>query len=408
VLVSCKLDVRVAGSSRSSTLRRCRRFSSPSKALFLSLVVAGIAACDDGGGGGDGDDGDDDGEVDAGVDAGGVDADGSPDGSVEQVPLIEGLATLAGVGVPGTVDGNRDAARFNNPVNLLAAEDGTLIVSDFDNDLIRRVNGAGDVTTISEPPLAGVFRRPFGLVMSGDSILIQTDGNSLGQTTQVSRAALWKMPLAGGPPELVRDNIGRCRGMVELPDGRIAMAFYQSYVLRLYNPSNNTLTDLAGTLDSPGYADGQGAAALFDQPYDIVLLADGALLVTDFANNRLRRVDLDGNVTTYAGTGVAGSDDGPLDSATFNQPQGLAQDAAGNIYVTDTGSYLIRRISPDGQVTTIAGDGSPGYLDNEDPRTGQLYGIEGLDVGTDGYLYVADGTRGETVPFHRVRRLTIE
>ena len=358
---------------------------------------------------GGGDSGDDGPDASVGADASGGEPDAAlPDAAsgTEQPPLGEGLATLAGTASAGRIDGDRDHALFNNPVNVIVTADGDVLVADFDNSLIRRVTPEGDVSTISQAPAAGVFARPFGLALAGEWLYIQTDGNSMGQTSGAG-AALWRMPAEGGAPELVRDTFGRARGLVALGDGRLAAAFYQQHVVQIYDPAGNTLTPLAGLSGAPDDVDGQGASARFNQPYDLVQLADGSLLVADFGNHRLRRVDLDGNVACHGGTGVAGADDGPLATATFSAPQGLASDEAGNIYVTDTGSYLVRRISPEGDVVTIAGDGSPGYGDSEEPRSGRLHGIEGMDVGADGYLYVADGTRGEDVPYHRVRRLSL-
>ncbi len=375
----------------------------------IGLAAAlGLAACGGGGGSGDGtDDGADDGTgPDAGPDDGGDDGGDSPDGgpTFEQVPLIEGLTTLAGAGIPGSQDGDRDRALFNNPVNVEVDDDGSLIVADFDNSLVRRVTPAGDVSTLSVPPLEGMFVRPFGLAISGDTLYVQTDGNSLGQ----QGGAIWRMPVAGGEPELLRDNAGRCRGMVALSDGRLALTDFQAHVIQLFDPSSGTLTLLAGGMNAPGYRDGHATEASFDEPYDVVERDDGTLLVADFSNNRIRIVTLEGDVTTYAGTDTQGRDDGPLATATFYQPQGLAFDSAGNLYVTDTGNYLIRRITPAGEVSTVAGNASAGWADSEDPRMGQLFGIEGIDAGSDGYLYIADGTRGETNPHHRIRRLTLE
>jgi sugar lactone lactonase YvrE len=389
--------------------------------LGLSLLLAiGLPAC--GGGGGGGGDGDDDGSVDGAADDDGADgaddgtddgADGADDGTVvdsgpdfEQVPLIEGLTTLAGAGITGTYDGDRDTALFNNPVNVVMTVDGDLIVADFDNNLVRLVTPAGDVTTISEPTEDTLFLRPFGMVIAGDTLYVQTDGNSLGLPGPPG-GALWRMPITGGAPELVRDNIGRCRGLAFLSDGRLVLSDRQGHVVSLFDPASGVVTPLAGTQDTPGFADGQGGAAQFNEPYDVMVLAGDIILVADYGNHRLRQIALDGTVTTYAGTGAAGSDDGALADATFYNPKGLAMDAAGTLYVTDTGSHLVRRISSDGQVTTIAGDGAGGWKDDADPRGGELFGIEGLDVSSDGYLYIADGTVGEALPYHRIRRLTL-
>jgi len=140
-----------------------------------------------------------------------------------------------------------------------------------------------------------------------------------------------------------------------------------------------------------------------------VVADDGSLLVSDFGNNRIRKVTMSGEVTTFAGTGAAGEKNGPRASATFDQPQGLAMDGDGNLYISDIGNFVVRKISPAGDVTTIAGSGTPGYKDSVDPMTGEIFGLEGLDVDpTGGYLYIADGNRGETGPYHRVRRLSLE
>ena len=115
-----------------------------------------------------------------------------------------------------------------------------------------------------------------------------------------------------------------------------------------------------------------------------------------------------GTVTTVAGTGDAGLVDGMAATAQFSSPQGLAIDADGNVYVSELGNAVIRMLEPDGTVSTIAGmAGNPGYADDdEDPLGGQLFGLEGIAVGGD-YLYIADGNRGGTEPFHRIRRMTL-
>ena len=374
---------------------RGRSFLPLAGRLFTVLLAAGALACGEGGSAGDG-----------GVGDGGGDGGGSDGGNdFEQPPLTSGVATLAGTGIAGDVDGNRNQALFSNPVNVAVGPDGNVFVADFYNSKIRRVTPDGDVTTVSLTPDEGMFVRPFGLVASGDQVFVQTDGNSLGQPG----GAIWRMRTDGGTPELVRDNVGRPRGLALLPDGRIAMADYQAHVIRLLSPANGTLTQLAGSVNVAGYADGNGANAQFNQPYDLVVDSNGDLLVSDQGNHRIRRVTLSGDVSTYAGTGSAGNGDGPAGSALFNQPQGLAIDGNGNLYVTDAGNFLIRQVRTDGQVTTIAGDGSPGYKDSEDPSEAQIFGLEGIDIDPSGpYLYVADGNRGDDGPYHRVRRCTLD
>jgi len=154
--------------------------------------------------------------------------------------------------------------------------------------------------------------------------------------------------------------------------------------------------------------DATGAEARFNIPYDIVVLDSGDLLVSDFGNHKIRRVTVSGVVTSYAGTGSPGMSNGALDAASFNNPQGLALRNDGAVFVTDSGNFSIRRISGD-QVTQVAGDGSPGYLDSEDPMEAQIFGLEGIDIDPTGsFLYISDGNRGEDGPYHRVRRCTLD
>lgn len=115
------------------------------------------------------------------------------------------------------------------------------------------------------------------------------------------------------------------------------------------------VTTVAG-ISSPGYADGQGVTARFNAPLGIAIDAAGDIIVADFRNARVRRVTPDGKVTTIAG-GASGFANGPGDLARFFGPAGVAVDSAGNIIVADYGNHRIRRIDPNRNVTTIAGTG---------------------------------------------------
>ena len=372
------------------------------RAARWSVLCAAIGAAACGGGGGSSTGDDDGGGDDGGGDDGG--GDGDDGGGFEQPPLTDGVATLAGWSMPGNTDGTRNEALFNNPVNVVVTGDGDVLVADFGNSEIRKVTPEGDVSTVSQPPGEGMFVRPFGMAIDGDTLYVQTDGNSLGQPG----GALWRMSTGGSAPELLRDNLGKARGLAVLDDGRVALADYEAHVLRVYDPASGTLTLLAGAQNMPGKVDATGAEARFNVPYDLVVIDGGDLLVSDFGNHMIRRVTTAGVVTSYAGTGSPGNANGALDAASFNNPQGLALRGDGAVFVTDTGNFSVRQISG-GQVTQVAGDGSPGYLDSEDPMEAQIYGLEGIDIDPTGsFLYIADGNRGEDGPYHRVRRCTLD
>jgi sugar lactone lactonase YvrE len=155
--------------------------------------------------------------------------------------------------------------------------------------------------------------------------------------------------------------------------------------------------------DVPGDVDATGSAARFAQPYDVVVLPDGDLAVSDQDNHRIRRVTLAGVVTSLAGSGTSGTIDGPAAVAQFVAPQGLALAPDGTLYVTDIKAHFVRALAADA-VSTVVGDGTAGFLDSDDPRGARLYGIEGIDADAT-RLVIADGNGGDGQPFHRVRRV---
>jgi DNA-binding beta-propeller fold protein YncE len=320
-------------------------------------------------------------------------------------PLGGGLATLAGWSQAGNKDGERAVARFDNPVNVLVAPSGKVYVADFNNHLIRVVSPDGTVSTLTRQ---ADFQRPFGLALSrdGGTLYVQTDRNPE-LDTSIDSGTVWRVNVDSGNAVVIAANIGRPRGLAVLPDGRLVLVDYMHHTVRLMNASSGVITPLAGAADAPGRADGMGTAARFNSPYDVVVDGEGNLLVTDHGNHQIRKIAPGGLVTTIAGTGAPGWKDGTALQATFEKPQGLAIDAGGTLYVSDSENFCLRKISPDGQVATIAGDRIPGFRDSTDPMDAEVFGLEGIDV-TSGaeYLYVADGNRGDDGPYNRVRRLT--
>ena len=152
-------------------------------------------------------------------------------------------------------------------------------------------------------------------------------------------------------------------GVAVAADGTIYVADAgESNRIRKISPEGN-VTTLAG--GSEGFADGAGASASFNTPSAIALGPDGNLYVADTANNRIRKITPDGQVSTVTGDGNAGYVDGPAAKAQFNGPMGLAVSGGGDIYVADTYNDVIRMITTEGQVTTIAGGATPGYADGE-------------------------------------------
>ena len=159
------------------------------------------------------------------------------------------------------------------------------------------------------------------------------------------------------------------------------------------------ISSIAGGVE--GFVDGVGDKALFNSPSGLAIAPNGDLLVADTGNNCIRRVPILGETATIAGNGKPGYADGPDRQAQFNGPIGVAVDAHGNIYVADSYNDRIRKIMPDGQVSTVAGQGTPGYADG-DRNTALFDTPSGIVVANDNSLIVADTGND------RLRRISAE
>ncbi|MBL4676685.1 MAG: hypothetical protein JKY70_10855, partial [Mucilaginibacter sp.] len=152
-----------------------------------------------------------------------------------------------------------------------------------------------------------------------------------------------------------------------------------------------TVSTFAGSAE--GNADGTGTAALLSHPFGTARDAAGNIYFSDSYNCTIRKITADGVVTTIAGTGSLGSANGIGTAASFYSPAGLAVDATGNIFVADYGKNLIRKITPAGVVTTFAGSGSTGYA-NGTGTAASFSAPTGIAIGTDGSIFVSDSGTG--------------
>ena len=153
--------------------------------------------------------------------------------------------------------------------------------------------------------------------------------------------------------------------------------------------SSATVSTLAGIGGAAGFSDGGPLQARFKDLASIAIGPDDSVYVADAGNNRIRRVTAEGNVSTLAGDGAAGFADGPAASARFNNPQGVAVDASGLVYVADTGNNRIRRINADGTVATVAGEGMAGFRDGAGNQA-QFNAPRSIAIDNQNIIYVAD------------------
>ena len=319
----------------------------------------------------------------------------------------ETFTTLAGNAsfVGGFADGTGSAARFFLPRTIAVDASGNLYVADSVNSVIRKVSPDGVVVLFAGAPgamastdgarLAARFSEPYGIAVDSAGTIYVADTNnqtirriSTAGTVSTLAGLAGSIGAADGTGSAARFNYPT--GVAVDPAGNVYVTDTTNNTLRKITPAG-LVTTLAGSAGNSGTADGTGSSARFNAPY--ALAVDGAanVFVTDFANNTIRKVTPLGVVTTVAGVaGVAGSNDGPGSTAHFYYPIGIAVNAAGTLFVTDCYNHTLRRISTDGTVTTLAGvAGSFGHDDGTGSAARFLF-PEGLAVTPAGILYLAD------------------
>ena len=307
---------------------------------------------------------------------------GGGNGSVPPPAQVPRLALFAGsLGGPGVADGAGVDARFNSPTGVAADRAGKLYVGDRNNYTVRRIDAAGLVTTFAgSPGLSGSadgagsaarFMQLWGgLAADSDGNVYVADNNTIRRITPAGAVSTWAgAPGVGGSADGsgADARFGKApRGLAIDRAGNVYVADTDNRTIRKITPAGLVST-LAGLAGVSGGVDGVGSKARFADPRGIAADGLGDLYVAD--GHRIRKVTSAGLVSTLAGAeGEAGSADGAGAAARFNGPSGVATDSGGNIYVADTGNYTIRRITPDGVVSTLAGAaGSRGSADGVGP-----------------------------------------
>jgi RHS repeat-associated protein len=242
---------------------------------------------------------------------------------------------------------------------------------------------------------------PVGKVLyQGDGMRRSTTGVASNTITTVAGNGQFGFSGDGGPATQAR--LSPAANVTATADGGFLIAQPDIERIRKVGP-NGIITTIAGT-GVGGYSGDGGPAnqAQIDNPQGAAVSADGSILIADLFNNRIRRVGPDGIITTIAGTGVRGygGDNGPANQAQINNPWGVYVAADGSVLIADTGNHRIRRMGPDGIITTIAGTGGSGYSGDGGPATqARITAPLSAIQADDGSILIADAGN------HRIRRI---
>ncbi len=376
----------------------------------LSVLAPSPAAAMSGDGGGTTGGGGSDGGVDGGADGGMV----TTTTAAPPPNPVGDVTTLAGDGGFGDRNGPGDQAQFGFPVGMAVGLDGTLYIADPALNRIRAIDPAtGVVTTYAGTGGYGsnngslgtaTFANPSGVAVAPDGTMYvaDSDNNMIRAINPVTGAVstLAGDGIAGfadGPGNSARFN--GPNGVAVGADGTVYVADLGNDRIRAIHPVTGVVSTLAGTGED-GFADGPGNAAKFGAPYSVAVGTDGTVYVADSHTGRIRAIDpTTGVVSTLAGSGLVGSDDGPGSTAKFYLPCGVGVGPNGTVYVADTQSHRIRAINPTtGEVSTLAGS-SQGFAEGVGVAA-KFNRPFGVAVGADGTVYVADSNNS------RIRKIT--
>lgn len=345
------------------------------------------------------------------------------DGSIRRITLAGEVTTLAGNAfMPGYADGTGYDVLFNGAAGVAADDLGVVYVADSKNCVIRKVTSAGVATTFAgmaaNPGRAdglgddARFDGPSGMTMdsAGNLYVSDTGNNTIRKVTPAGLVSTF----AGEPVRIGSHKDGpgaeaRFDGVAGTAvdgAGNVYVAEPHGRTIRKVSPEGFVST-LAGKYELDGYGnpvggfkDGPAAEARFHWPYGLAVDAATNLCVSDAYNNAIRKITPDGVVSTVAGGSQPGTQDGTGRAALFSQPHGLALDTRGNLYIADTQNNTIRKMTPDAVVTTFAGQAGPGGSADGTGAAARFMQPMAIAVDAAGNVFVSDSSN------HTIRKIT--
>jgi uncharacterized protein (TIGR03437 family) len=321
------------------------------------------------------------------------------------------LGTVAGA----TITDNTPALQsiFNFPSAVASDAAGNIYISDTQNHRLRKLDTNGTVSTLTGTGLTrgtgNILDSPAGLLVDRDGTIVVTESGYNRVVRVNTNGSIQPVAGIGEPPGFSGDAGPAVQAQFFVPtdvaldaNQNLYIADYNNFRVRRVSP-DGVVTTVAGN-GQPGFGgDGGAATAARIDPFGIAVDATGRLLIADALNHRIRSVDpRTGVINTIAGVGSPGfsGDGGPATQAQLFTPFGVAVDAAGNIFIADTGNGRIRRIAPTGIITTIAGTGGFATAAETGAATAVAIFPVYVHVERTGNLLVADAGND------RIRRLT--
>jgi cysteine-rich repeat protein len=340
---------------------------------------------------------------------------------VREIAVDGSISTVAGTGTPG-YRGDAAAAiaaELASPAGVAIDAAGRILIADTANSVVRRIESDGTISTIAGngsiayggdngPATEAALAFPIGVAVdaSGDVFLADAFNqrvrrvDTAGTITTVAGTGTSGFAGDGGPGSGA--ELASPWGLAIDAQGALWIADMTNQRLREL-ATDGTISTIAGngTLGVGGEG-GVATGAQLSNPFGVAVDATGRIVIADNFHQRIRRVELDGTIHTIAGTGLQGysGDGAAATDAELNGPDGVAIDAMGRIYIADTYNHAIRRVDLDGTIHTIAGTGQQGFTGDSGAATSaRLYNPQGVAVDAGGVVYIADTYN------HRIRRV---
>ncbi|MEW2611115.1 RICIN domain-containing protein [Streptomyces sp. NPDC047880] len=322
------------------------------------------------------------------------------------------ISTVSGTGAAGFKGDNEPAvsAQVNRPYGIAVDSTGTLYFSDFNNHRVRKITTDGKISTVAGtgvagfsgdngPAVAAQLNCPREVAVDSAGAVYIADGNNHrvrkvtpdGRISTVAGTGAAGFSGDDGPATAARLNLPM--GVAVDSGGALYVSEYHTNRVRKITADGHISTYVGTGAVGAGGDGGPAVSAQLNRPHALAVDGTGALYVADYANHRVRTVTADGKISTAAGTGTAGfsGDDGPAASARLNGPVGVAVDSAGVLCIADYGNHRVRRVAADGKICTVAGTGTAGFGGDGGPADkAQLHHPYGLAVDCVDTLYIAD------------------